>query len=761
MSAVFEKILEMSAVASIIIIAVLIVRLALSKAPKKYSYLLWSVVAFRLVCPVSFRSAFSLLRVVKRSESVASSAPPAPTTHAAPVIPHEPIVPDIIPPANVPTDTISAAGTDWITILAVIWCIGIAVMLVYAVVSWFKVSRRLNNAVLLSGNVWQSDKVRSPLIVGVLRPKIYIPFNLDDGALHYALAHERCHLSRFDHVVRPLAYIILALHWFNPLCWLAYFLMVKDMEMSCDEAVVRNEPYCNKAYSSILLSFAVNKRFPTPNPLAFGETGVKKRIKNILNWKKPRTWVKFAAVVLCIAVLVACAANPTVKVPESEPGLKLGSGGNWALANWYADGFDFDYDELNTLTVERNAELRFEPDFPVENLTIGEDLYIRIGDAARIQQKTITLSPDENGEYRHSMQVGESANKAVYFVPYEEGKFVIKVLFADTEETPASETTYTYTLPEYRGTTELDAEIWAALQPPEDGIINHWDIPSLYCGNRKLFKNEWNVRILDASSFKPDDGPFITDPAGLFETMNISGWELVYDGSLHRYIDQEGDKLITEETVYELSMYSSGLQLTFIEGTDICGYSIMDPEAGRAAKMGVARIPEGTAEAILHFVSPGFARAEYVELPYKHGFLESSTAIYSGPGGGVLVNLTDYQILLTITDAAMLDGELWLKVQLPNFKSPGNDEGWLPASLVKEYTEDMLPQVTAPLLIPEGTEYYECDDVADIPNTEVKIAEYDIKVRRSQSKNGYSFVTGAGGDKDFWVKESDLQPKLN
>lgn len=766
MSTVFEKILEMSAVASVVIIAVLIVRLALSKAPKKYSYILWSVVAYRLVCPVSFRSAFSLFRVFKRAgkttEFIPADRVPITSGVSVPIAPFESMPPSVTAPPAMEGAAVGAApAVSVMSVLPVIWCVGIAVMLIFAAISYVKTVRRFSNAVLLKDNVWQSDKVRSPLIVGIVKPKIYVPFGLSEDTLHYALAHERCHLRRLDHVVRPLAYLILATHWFNPLCWLAYFLMISDMEMSCDESVVRSDTDCNKAYSSILLSFAINKRFPTPNPLAFGETDVKKRIQNILNWKKPRTWVTVAAVVLCVAVLAACAANPTVKVPESEPRLKLGSGDNWVLANWYAEGFDFDYDELNTLTVERNAEIIFDPDFLVENLTVGEDLYIRIGDAAHIQQKTITLSPDENGEYLHSLHVGESANKAFYFIPYEEGKFVIKVLFADTEEAPAPETTYTYSLPEYRGTTELDAKIWAALQPPEGGIINHWDIPSLYCGNRKLFKNEWNVRILDASSFKPDEGPFITDPAGLFETMNISGWELVYDGSLHRYIDQEGDKLITEETVYELSMYSSGLQLTFIEGTDICGYSIMDPEAGRAVKMGVARIPEETAEAILNFVSPGFARAEFVEPPYKHGFLESSAAIYSGPGGGVLVNLTDYQILLTITDAAMLDGELWLKVQLPNFKSPGNDEGWLPASLVKEYTEDMLPRVTAPLLIPEGTEYYECDDVADIPNTEAKIAEYDIRVRRSQSKNGYSLVTGAGGDKDFWVKESDLQPKLN
>ena len=759
MTHVFGKILEMSAVAGIVIVAVLIVRFALSKAPKKYSYILWSVVAFRLVCPVSFRSAFSLLRIVKRPESVVSTAPPAPPTPAAPVIPIEPTMPDVLPPANVHFDTATAAGTDWTAVLAVIWCVGIATMLIYAVISWFKVSKRFNNAVIMSENVWQSDKVRSPLIVGVLRPKIYIPFNLDEGALHYALAHERCHLSRFDHVVRPLAYLILALHWFNPLCWLAYFLMVKDMEMSCDEAVLKNEPDGQKEYSSTLLSFAVNKRFPMPNPLAFGETGAKKRIKNILNWRKPRTWVTVAAVVLCAAVLVACAANPTVKVPESEPGLKLGSGDSWVLANWYAEGFDFDYDEVNTLTVERNAELRFEPDFPVENLSIGEDLYIRIGDAAHIQQKTITLTPDENGEYRHSLQVGESANKAVYFIPHEDGKFVIKVLFVEGEEVPDKPALgYTYSLPNYYGTTQLDEKIWEHMQMPESGGLQRYQVPTIVCSERGVAKL-WQFGILDENEFSNFYGLHITDTAGLFIALNIRGWETIYDGVIDRYIDEVGPALFTDEVTYDITLSMERLVLQFISGTDICGYKFFDVETGRPVETGVARIPKGTAEAILEFISPGMSDADYVEPPYTLGFTDKEIAYYSGPGGGVAVNTVAANYIVGVEKAAEIDGELWLRIVDYDFKLPGYVYGWLPASALKEYTEELRGAVASPIMLPEGTEYYSCPAFEDIPNTEAVLARYDRK-GFVYTREGEYYLLGLAGGEDVWVKAEYVRPHV-
>ena|GEM_PF-4695592 len=495
MNLVFKTVLQMSATGSIVIIAVLIVRLLLSKAPKKYSYILWSVVAFRLVCPVSFRSAFSLLRIVTPEHGTTSMLQPEVTPNVTLL---QPIAPNIAaPPAE---NVMPAASLNWLALLAALWCAGIAVMLCFAVVSYVRVARRMSNAMLLEENVWQSEMVRAPFVSGLIRPRIYIPFALDEITQYCVLAHERCHLHRLDHVTRLLAYLILTVHWFNPLCWIAYFLMVKDMEMSCDEAVLRKQPDCRKAYCSTLLSFAVNKRFPAPNPLAFGETGVKTRMKNILKWKKTSIWVTVAAIVICVGMIVAFAADP-VETPDSD----------------------------DVVTPE-----------------IGEGV--------------------------------ASENTEVF---------------------------YTCSVPEYYGTTALDGEIWNALLTAENRVTQ-LNIPILVCNDRTELKTLWKANILDADSAKPDGGyitSYITDPAGLFKAMNISGWETIFDQVIDRYIDQEGEALFTAEHTYELNFYSERLSLAFITGTDICGYKFIDPETGRPTESGVARIPAGTAEAIMEFAS--------------------------------------------------------------------------------------------------------------------------------------------------------------
>ncbi|MGN1004466.1 MAG: M56 family metallopeptidase [Oscillospiraceae bacterium] len=326
MVAVFGKILNMSITAGWVILAILLVRLLLRKAPKKYSYVLWSAAAFRLCCPVSFSSVFSLFRL-KLFDLQAAGA-------------NHPYVPEQVDFTALPTvdSGISAAGTivngtlpaaDQVTspsalpslifLAFCIWIIGVFALLAWAVVSYVRLRSKMSTAVLLEGNVYQSDRVRSPFILGFFRPKIYIPFGLVGASLRYVLAHERCHLKRLDHLVKPFAFLLLAVHWFNPLCWLAFYLMGKDMEMSCDEKVLAGEGSISADYSTVLLSFAANRRFPVPVPLAFGETGAKSRIKNALNWKRPKVWVTLLAVVLCVAVITACTADPAQDEPaESE-----------------------------------------------------------------------------------------------------------------------------------------------------------------------------------------------------------------------------------------------------------------------------------------------------------------------------------------------------------------------------------------------------------------------------------------------------------
>lgn len=332
MDSVFLKLLNMSITASYVILAILLMRLLLRKAPKKYSYLLWSAAAFRLCCPVSFSSVFSLFRLklfdmtsAQQTGSAALQYVPEQVGFMA-----QPEVNVGIPAANAAINNALPAAEHvtsvnplqlLILIASCVWIIGIFGLLAWAVISCIRLRFQLRTAVLLKDNVYQSDQVRSPFILGVVRPKIYIPFGLDTDSLRYVLAHERCHLKRLDHLIRPFAFLLLTLHWFNPLCWLAFYLMVRDMEMSCDETVLSGEGDICADYSTVLLSFAANRRFPSPSPLSFGESGVKSRIKNVLKWKRPKVWVTLLAAVLCIAMVAACAANPTQKdVPQEESG---------------------------------------------------------------------------------------------------------------------------------------------------------------------------------------------------------------------------------------------------------------------------------------------------------------------------------------------------------------------------------------------------------------------------------------------------------
>ena len=317
----FPEILNMSLTGSIVILAVLVIRFFLRKAPKKWSYLLWLVVAFRLICPVSLPSPVSLLGAVHAPVTTQGTIEYIPQNIVSPQTPViSPVTPSPAPStpnAVMPDVTTSApqlpvapepiSVTD---ILPVIWLMGMAVVLIYSVVSYLRLRHRLAEAILYHENVWQSDKVHSPFILGLFRPRIYIPFGLDEQTLGYVLAHEHCHLKRKDHIIKPLAFLLLTLHWFNPLCWLAFHLMGRDMEMSCDEQVLAREDGDRKVYSTALLSFAANRRFPAPSPLAFGEGEVRPRITNALNWKAPKVWVTAAAGVLCVVVLLLCALNP-------------------------------------------------------------------------------------------------------------------------------------------------------------------------------------------------------------------------------------------------------------------------------------------------------------------------------------------------------------------------------------------------------------------------------------------------------------------
>lgn len=318
MTTLFLGFLNRSLSAAVLIFAVVLVRLVFKKAPRWLLCALWALAAVRLVCPVSIESVLSLIPSAEpvQPEIVYSAAPAI--TSGIPAV--DAIVNPPLQAAFTPSPAQSANPLQILTWLAAwVWLGGCAVLVLYAVVSALRLRLRVRTAVRLEGNVFQSEFVPSPFILGVLRPRIYLPFSLEPGAQDMVLAHERAHLRRGDQLWKPLGFLLLTAYWFNPVCWLAYILFCRDIEAACDEKVVRElGDGCKAAYSRALLQCSVPRRMITACPLAFGETGVRGRIQSVLNYKKPAFWLVLAAVVVSIAVAVCFLTDPKQDTEQTE-----------------------------------------------------------------------------------------------------------------------------------------------------------------------------------------------------------------------------------------------------------------------------------------------------------------------------------------------------------------------------------------------------------------------------------------------------------
>ncbi len=306
---IFLQILNLSFNASLVILFVLAARLLLKKAPKIFSYALWSVVLFRLLFPFSMESLFSLLPTKPQPIPTNLASMPTPQIDTGIRVIDRAVNP--ILPALVEQEASVNPMQIWIGVGSLLWVLGIATLLTYSVVSLFRLRRRLRGAVPEKGNVWLAQGLETPFVLGVIHPRIYLPSDLTGEEKRYILLHERTHIKRLDHVVKLLAFLALCLHWFNPLVWAAFFLSGRDMEMSCDESVVKRlGGDVKKSYSSSLLSLATGRKIVGGTPLAFGEGDTKQRIQNILHYKKPAFWAVLAAVVLVAALCLGLMTNP-------------------------------------------------------------------------------------------------------------------------------------------------------------------------------------------------------------------------------------------------------------------------------------------------------------------------------------------------------------------------------------------------------------------------------------------------------------------
>lgn len=351
MGAIFLKLLNRNIATSWLILAVIVLRLFMRKAPKRMTCILWGMVAFRLVFPFAFESMFSMIpsaetipaQGIYSNNSVAANEP----YHFQLQSGIQSIDGAVNPIAG---ETTGSTMRSQIDLFAWIWLAGVILILLYATIGYLRMRRKVREAVLLRDNIWLCDAVLSPFILGIIRPQIYLPSDISEEQMNYVLAHEQVHLKYKDYWWKPLGFLLLAVYWFNPLVWAAYPLFCRDIELACDETVVKNmKTEEKKAYSYALVSCSMQQKMVMVCPLAFGEVGVKERIKTVLNYRKPAFWTIAVAVAACVVVAVCFLTNPKVDEAIETP-----------LAGTDYSGYDV------LIAEAKNVLENFDGDYPEE-----------------------------------------------------------------------------------------------------------------------------------------------------------------------------------------------------------------------------------------------------------------------------------------------------------------------------------------------------------------------------------------------------------
>ncbi len=379
MTEFFLNVVNMSISASWIVLAVLMLRILLKKAPKWMNVLLWGIVALRLICPFSFESVLSL---IPSSQTINPE-----TALNSPVIDSGVTIIDNIINPIIGEATISVQPEKDINLfqfimpyLAGIWLVGIAALLIYTLISFLRLKSKIGTAVLLRDNIYQSEAVFSPFVLGIIKPKIYLPFNMNGQDMDYVISHERAHVRRKDHLWKPLGFLILTLHWFNPMVWLGYILLCRDIELACDEKVVKEFNVEQKAdYSQALLTCSVNRRMIAACPLAFGEADVKGRVKAVLNYKKPAFRVIMVSILASTVAALCFLTNPASD----------------RLAN-------IEGSELDAFLTERTAVMESDGETHRFVGAVNDDVIKKLFDI-KISRKEVSLSRDEERDKTNTL----------------------------------------------------------------------------------------------------------------------------------------------------------------------------------------------------------------------------------------------------------------------------------------------------------------------------------------------------------------------
>ena len=407
----FLLVCNMSFLASYIIVFILIVRIILKKTPRIFSYSLWSVVLFRLLCSVSFENVFSIFGVMGKTTKDLHPFPTAfsklPETTNVTQLPNQ-------------TEVVTALQRPPFEIIyPTIWLIGVSLLVIYSVVKIIKLKKQLVGATPLRGNIFLADDIASPFVIGFIKPKIYLPSCLTADEQEYIITHEKHHIKRLDHVTRILGFIALTIHWFNPLVWVAFILSGKDMEISCDEAVMKKtDKDIRTEYSSSLLRFATGRKFITATPLAFGEGDTKRRVKNVMKYKKPVVWVSLLALVIVACVIVGLVSTKKEEIFDSS------------VSSGFDNKFEISFSKSAT-SIGVNRTILNEGDEVIVNVWSVDDGDIKVG-VAPVDDQNIVDIDNFIGE---SITLSDEPQKISIIVPQND---VYKVTFINENKSAIS-----------------------------------------------------------------------------------------------------------------------------------------------------------------------------------------------------------------------------------------------------------------------------------------------------------------------------------
>ncbi len=607
---IFRSVLNMSLTGVYVILAVMILRLCIRRAPKWISYALWLVVLFRLICPVTFESGISLLPSAEPVPKEIFSE--APAIHSGIPALNQAINP-VLQDSLAPTPGASANPAQiWMFILSLVWLAGAALMLLYGLIAMLRFAKRLRFAVLLQEGVYESEEIETAFVWGLFRPRIYVPSGLNELQLKQILAHERVHIRRLDNFTRPLSYIVLSLHWFNPLVWMAFVCSRRDMEISCDESVLRREGADRQAYAGTLLS--VSERCSgIALPLAFGESDTGKRIKNVLAYKKPAFWLVAVALLTALVAALCLIANPRremAKAAELPQGIF---------------GTTYAFDEC----LYMNPLSSFYPfDGTGMRYRVTEE-----GSLDIINEETGALLESHGGDSWHG-EFDEDEWESLFFagIPYDISGYSSRLQYAIADEYRL----YCMDGEIWLGRLANDGTMWSLyrLRPAEERIAEAGGAE----GPESVFASESKSELLLAQAQRREKylGEFSMNPRG------EEGFGRKYEGDWDE--DGKTDKAAFEELPSEIEGYSDNRAVTvqFGDGERISADSLQLAEIsawGSSFLLEAADLTGDGSNEIILLIDIGGAggRGSYALYPYMRG--SDGWAAMAPPKSGVELSL--------------------------------------------------------------------------------------------------------------------------